>query len=124
MLRAGPAVVIAPKPPDVTTTAGDLKFVRLKMLKKSAWNRSLNRSLMANSFRAEMSQVFKAGPWMIPTPALPRRPGSAAANAVVFTHGIQVPVQVSAGAPGSDTNTGPPRYLARRVPIEVLAVGV
>src|SRR5467141_611175 len=109
MLRAGPAEVTAPKPPLVTTTAGDLKLARLKTLKKSAWKRNLNRSLIANCLRAEMSQVFKGGPCMIPTPALPRRVGGAAANAVVLTQGIQIPVQVSAGAPESDTKTGPPR---------------
>src|SRR6266550_4094172 len=108
MLRAGPAVVIAPKPPPVTTTAGDLKLARLKRLKKSAWNRRLNRSVSENCLRIERSQVFRAGPCMIPTPALPRRVGGAAANAVVLTQGIQIPVQVSAGAPESDTKTGPP----------------
>src|SRR6185503_19951305 len=109
MFRAGPAVVIPLKPPLVTTTAGALKFARLKMLKKSTWNRNLNRSLISNCLRAEISQVFKGGPWIIPTPAVPHRVCGAAANAVGLTQVKQGVVEIVAGhGPGLDTNTGPP----------------
>src|SRR5690242_5146235 len=108
MLRPGPAVEILPKaafegPPAVVSvpklTSGDLKFARLKALNMSAWNRNLNRSVIESCLRMEKSQVFRLGPWTIPTPALPRRPMGGGANAAGL---------IQPSGPGFGRSTGPP----------------
>src|SRR5437763_4563275 len=100
MLRAGPVFEIVPKPLEVTTVAGALKFARLKALNISAWNRNLNLSVIENCLRIEKSQSCKLGPVTIPTPLFPRRVSGAAANAAGL---------IQPSGPGLQSSTAPPR---------------
>src|SRR4026207_832537 len=85
MFLGGPEVEIVPNAPLLRLTSRSRKLARLKALKISAWNRSLNLSVNPKLRRNEKSHVCEPGPSIVPTPHVPLRVSGAMANASRLT---------------------------------------